>query len=54
MKVKLPKRSPSVPPLHIKVELQITTDDTFEHYRYVHWGRDHVKFEEVQGGVSQN
>ncbi len=51
MKVKLPKPSPSVPPLHSTAELQITTDDTFEHYRYVHFDRDHIKLEEVPGGV---
>jgi len=55
MKVELPKPSPSVAPLHIMAELQITTDDTFEHYRYVRWGRGRLKLEELQGrGAAQN
>lgn len=48
MKVKLPTASPDLPPLRIKAELRITTDDTFEHYRYVHWNLAQLKLEEVQ------
>jgi hypothetical protein len=47
MTVKLQKPSPSGPPLHITAELQITTDDTFEHYRYERFDRGNVKLEEV-------
>jgi len=50
MKVKLAMPSPGAPPLRVTAQLQITTDDTFEHYRYVHFDRHQIRLEEVPNG----
>lgn len=54
MRIKLPKPSPAAMPSRITGELQITTDDTFEHYRYVRFGRSDVKLQEAPEAAARH
>jgi hypothetical protein len=47
MTVELPNPSPIEPQLYIGVEMQIITDQTFVHYRYVHFNAKQIKLEEI-------
>lgn len=46
MTVEVANPSPPEPPLDIEAEIQITTDQTFAHYRYVHFNAQQIKLEE--------
>ena len=48
MTVELANPSPTEPPLDIEAEIQIITDQTFAHYRYVRFNAQQVKLEKIR------
>lgn len=46
--LELPNPSPTEPALDIEAEIQITTDDTFAHYRHVRFKTRQIRLEEIR------
>jgi hypothetical protein len=48
MTVELPNPSPTEPALRIEAAIQVTTDQTFAHYRHVPFNTEQVKLDEIR------